>query len=292
MLKPKYLKIKDFDCKKYLETLNLIKKHHLSTVCLSANCPNRYHCFSNGTATFMILGEVCTRNCRYCNIKSKKPEKVDEKEPKRLALAVKKLNLDYVVITSVARDDLEDGGSSCFVSSINEIRKNNSSNIEILIPDFKGNKLALGKVVKGKPEVINHNIETVKELFSRLRPQGDYNRSLSLLKNIKNINPSTITKSGLMVGLGETKDQILKTLKDLKKAKVDILTIGQYLAPSSKHANIEKYYSETEFLELKNIAKDLGFKEVVSGPMIRSSYKAKEAYEKVANTRDNRRKRS
>jgi lipoic acid synthetase len=292
MLKPKYLKIKDFDCKKYLETLNLIKKHHLSTVCLSANCPNRYHCFSNGTATFMILGEICTRNCRYCNIKSKKPEKVDEKEPKRLALAVKKLNLDYVVITSVARDDLEDGGSSCFVSSINEIRKNNSSNIEILIPDFKGNKLALGKVVKGKPEVINHNIETVKELFSRLRPQGDYNRSLSLLKNIKNINPSTITKSGLMVGLGETKDQILKTLKDLKKAKVDILTIGQYLAPSSKHANIEKYYSETEFLELKNIAKDLGFKEVVSGPMIRSSYKAKEAYEKVANTRDNRRKRS
>jgi lipoic acid synthetase len=292
MLKPKYLKIKDFDCKKYLETLNLIKKHHLSTVCLSANCPNRYHCFSNGTATFMILGEVCTRNCRYCNIKSKKPEKVDEKEPKRLALAVKKLNLDYVVITSVARDDLEDGGSSCFVSSINEIRKNNSSNIEILIPDFKGNKLALGKVVKGKPEVINHNIETVKELFSKLRPQGDYNRSLSLLKNIKNINPSTITKSGLMVGLGETKDQILKTLKDLKKAKVDILTIGQYLAPSSKHANIEKYYSETEFLELKNIAKDLGFKEVVSGPMIRSSYKAKEAYEKVANTRDNRRKRS
>jgi lipoic acid synthetase len=292
MLKPKYLKIKDFDRKKYLETLNLIKKHHLSTVCLSANCPNRYHCFSNGTATFMILGEVCTRNCRYCNIKSKKPEKVDEKEPKRLALAVKKLNLDYVVITSVARDDLEDGGSSCFVSSINEIRKNNSSNIEILIPDFKGNKLALGKVVKGKPEVINHNIETVKELFSKLRPQGDYNRSLSLLKNIKNINPSTITKSGLMVGLGETKDQILKTLKDLKKAKVDILTIGQYLAPSSKHANIEKYYSETEFLELKNIAKDLGFKEVVSGPMIRSSYKAKEAYEKVANTRDNRRKRS
>ncbi|HKK54167.1 MAG TPA: lipoyl synthase [Patescibacteria group bacterium] len=292
MLKPKYLKIKDFDRKKYLKTLNLIKKHNLNTVCLSANCPNRYHCFSSGTATFMILGEVCTRNCRYCNIESKKPEEVDKKEPERLALAVKKLSLDYVVVTSVTRDDLEDGGSNHFINCISEIRKNNDSKIEVLIPDFKGDELALEKLVKVKPEIINHNIETVKELFSALRPQGDYNRSLFLLSNIKNINSDIITKSGLMVGLGETKAQILKTLKDLRDAKVDIITIGQYLAPSTKHAKVEKYYSELEFLKLKNIAKEIGFKEVISGPMVRSSYKAKEAYEKVANTRDNRRKRS
>lgn len=283
MLKPKYLKIKDFNRKKYLETLNLIKKHNLNTVCISANCPNRYHCFSSGTATFMILGENCTRNCRYCNIESKKPEKLDKKEPQRLASAVKKLNLDYIVITSVSRDDLEDGGSSHFINCINEIRKINDCNIEVLIPDFKGDKLALENIIKAQPEIINHNIETVKELFSKLRPQGDYTRSLNLLNNVKKINTNIITKSGLMIGLGENKEQIFNTLKDLKKAKVDIITIGQYLAPSNKHAKIKKYYSEAEFLELKQIAKELGFKEVISGPMVRSSYKAKSAYEKVAN---------
>jgi lipoic acid synthetase len=292
MLKPDYLKIKDFDRKKYLETLELIQKHHLNTVCVSANCPNRYHCFSSGTATFMILGDYCTRNCRYCNIESKKPKAVDVEESKRLALAVKKLNLDYIVITSVSRDDLEDGGSSHFVSSINEIRKISNCNIEVLIPDFKGDKTSLEKLVEVKPEVINHNIETVSELFPELRPQGDYNRSLLLLKNVKDINSNIITKSGLMVGLGETKEQIIKILKDLKKAKVDILTIGQYLAPSAEHAKVKKYYSEKEFLGLENIAKDMGFKEVISGPMVRSSYKAKEAYEKGAHTRDNKRKRS
>jgi lipoic acid synthetase len=292
MLKPRYLKIKNFNRKKYLKILNLINKYNLNTVCLSANCPNRYHCFSSGTATFLILGEACTRNCRYCNIENKKPEEVNKKEPMQLAMAVKKLSLDYVVITSVSRDDLEDGGSSHFINCIKEIRKNNDSKIEVLIPDFKDNKLALEKLVKVKPEVVNHNIETVKELFSKLRPQGDYNRSLSLLSEIKNINSDIVTKSGLMVGLGETKNQILKTLKDLKRAKVDIITIGQYLAPSNKHAKLEKYYSEKEFLDFKNIANKIGFQEVISGPMVRSSYKAKEAYEKVANIRDNRRKRS
>jgi lipoic acid synthetase len=292
MLKPKYLKIKDFDRNKYLETLNLTKKHKLNTVCISANCPNRYQCFSSGTATFMVLGETCTRNCRYCNIVSKKPEKPDDNEPKRLAIAIKKLNLDYVVITSVTRDDLDDGGSGHFINCINEIRRNIDCKIEVLIPDFKGDKLSLKKLINVKPEIINHNIETVKALFSKLRPQGDYNRSLSLLKNIKGINSNIITKSGLMVGLGETKEEVLKTLKDLRDAKVDIITIGQYLAPSARHAEMEKYYSEAEFLDLKRIAKKIGFKEVVSGPMVRSSYKAKEAYEKVANTRDNRRKRS
>jgi lipoic acid synthetase len=240
----------------------------------------------------MILGDYCTRNCRYCNIESKKPKAVDVEESKRLALAVKKLNLDYIVITSVSRDDLEDGGSSHFVSSINEIRKISNCNIEVLIPDFKGDKTSLEKLVEVKPEVINHNIETVSELFPELRPQGDYNRSLLLLKNVKDINSNIITKSGLMVGLGETKEQIIKILKDLKKAKVDILTIGQYLAPSAEHAKVKKYYSEKEFLGLENIAKDMGFKEVISGPMVRSSYKAKEAYEKGAHTRDNKRKRS
>ncbi|MCF7794972.1 lipoyl synthase [Patescibacteria group bacterium] len=284
MLKPKYLKIKDFDRRKYLETFQLIKKHNLNTVCLSANCPNRYHCFSNGTATFMILGRYCTRNCRYCDIENKKPEELDEQEPVNLALAIKKLNLDYVVITSVTRDDLKDGGSNHFVDCINEVRKINDCKIEILIPDFLGKKSSLDNLIQVRPEIINHNIETVKELFSKLRPQGDYSKSISLLKNIKNSNADIITKSGLMVGLGETKNQLLNTLKDLKRAKVDIITIGQYLAPSNKHAKIEKYYSEEEFLELKNIAKELGFKKVISGPLVRSSYKAKEAYEKVANT--------
>ncbi|MFP4514682.1 MAG: lipoyl synthase [Parcubacteria group bacterium] len=284
MLKPKYLKIKDFNRKKYLETLNLSKKYKLNTVCLSANCPNRYHCFSSSTATFMILGEACTRNCHYCNIGNTKPNKVDEQEPKNLALAIKKLNLDYAVITSVSRDDLKDGGSSHFINCINEIRKINDSKIEVLIPDFKGNKVALEKLIEAKPEIINHNIETVKELFPKLRPQGNFDRSLILLKTIKNINSDIITKSGLMVGLGETKAQILKTLKDLRDVNVDILSIGQYLAPSNKHAKLEKYYTEAEFLELKKIAKEFGFKEVISGPMVRSSYKAKEVYEKVANT--------
>jgi lipoic acid synthetase len=290
MFKPKYLKIKDFDRKKYLKTLNLIKKYNLNTVCIAANCPNRYHCFSSGTATFMILGEVCTRNCRYCNIENKKPEEVNKKEPMQLAMAVKKLSLDYVVITSVSRDDLEDGGSKHFVNCINEIKKSHNSKIEVLIPDFKGEKLALEKIVKAKPEIINHNIETVKELFSKLRPQGNYIRSLSLLKNIKKIDANIITKSGLMVGLGENKNQILNTLKDLKTAQVDIVTIGQYLAPSNKHVKIKKYYTEKEFLEFKNIAKKIGFQEIISGPMVRSSYQAKESYEKVANIRNNRRK--
>ncbi len=285
---PKNIKINNFDRYKYLETLKLIKKYSLNTVCLEANCPNRYYCFSSGTATFMILGKFCTRSCRYCNIENKKPQKIDCDEPKRISLAIEKLNLNYVVITSVTRDDLKDKGVGHFIAVIKAIRERNKNcKIEVLIPDFKDNECALKKLSKVFPEVINHNIETVEELFGDLRPQGDYNLSLSLLKNIKKENSKIIVKSGLMVGLGETKEQIIKTLKDLSRSDVDILTIGQYLAPSDNHAPVIKYYSDKEFLDLKNIAKDIGFSEVVSGALVRSSYQAKEAYEKLAINKNN-----
>jgi|AntRauTorckE6833_2_1112554.scaffolds.fasta_scaffold02105_5 lipoic acid synthetase len=285
---PSNIKIKNFDRHKYLDTLKLIKAHSLNTVCVEANCPNRYYCFSNGTATFMILGKFCTRNCRYCNIENRKPVKVDSHEPERVALAIEKLNLKYVVITSVTRDDLEDKGVGHFIAVIKAIReKNMNCKIEVLIPDFQGNTSALKQLSQVFPEVINHNIETVKGLFKSLRPQGDYNLSLSLLKNIKKENNDTIVKSGLMVGLGETKRQIIKTLEDLRESTVDILTIGQYIAPSIGHAPVIKYYKNREFLNLKNIAKDMGFSEVVSGPLVRSSYQAKEAYEKLASNKNN-----
>ncbi len=271
------IEIKPYDKKAYLKTKGMIDKNNLTTVCIEGNCPNRYECFSHGTATFMILGDTCTRNCMYCNIKTGKPKAVDKQEPKRIAEAVKKLNLNYAVVTCVTRDDLEDGGASQFVNTVEKIRKTNPEcKIELLISDLNGNWSALEKIVDSKPNVINHNIEVVKKLFPKLRPKGDYSRSIELLKKVREFDPKIKTKSGLMVGLGETKSEIMQTMKDLRKVGCDILTIGQYLQPSPKHAEVVKYYKPEEFNELKGIGMDIGFDNVVSGPLVRSSYKAGE----------------
>ncbi len=273
------INIDKFDRQGYSDTLELINKHNLNTVCLSADCPNRYQCFADKTATFMILGDVCTRNCRYCGIQSGRPPAVDEDEPRRIAKAVKTLGLDYVVITQVTRDDLSDGGADQWVKTVKEIRKlSPDCNIELLISDLKGNWSALKKIVSLNPEVINHNIEVVEQLFPRLRPEGNYNQSIKLLKQVKNLNKKITTKSGLIVGLGETKKQIIQTMRNLRKAGCDILTVGQYLQPSSDHADVVKYYQHKEFTELKNIACDMGFLAVEAGLLVRSSYRAKDVF--------------
>ncbi len=275
---PEWIKIMDFNKRNYLNTLKVIRSRNLNTVCIEANCPNRYECFSRNTATFMILGVVCTRNCLYCNIKKGIPNKVDKQEPERIAKAVKKLNLDYAVITCVTRDDLEDGGAAQFVETVGEIRKASPKcRIELLISDLGGNWDALEEIAESKPDVINHNIEIVKNIFPEMRPKGSYSRSIELLRKAKELNPKIKTKSGLIVGLGETTEQIIRTMKDLREAGCDILTVGQYLQPSPKHAEVKKYYKPEEFEELKNIGLSLGFGKMVSGPLVRSSYNARSA---------------
>ena len=251
----------------------------MHTICEEAKCPNIAECFGNGTAVFLILGDVCTRNCKYCNVKNGKPLELNKNEPVDVANSVKHLGLKYVVITSVTRDDLDDGGASYFFNTVNEIRKiNKNCKIELLIPDFMGLIKPLEKVIDSKPDVINHNIEVVKELFPRIRPEGNYEISLDLLDNIKKINENIKTKSGFMIGLGENKNQILKTMNDLRSAKVDYLTIGQYLQPTKSHIGIKKYYHPKEFKELRKIGEDIGFKNVESGPLVRSSYHAEKIF--------------
>ncbi len=274
---PDWIKIKPYKKEKYLQTLEIINHHKLATVCVEANCPNRYECFSSGTATFMILGDTCTRNCRYCNVKKGKPKPVDMDEPARVAQAVKEMQLDYAVITCVTRDDLEDGGAGQFVKTVKEIRKlNPDCKIELLISDLGGNRKALEKIILAKPDVFNHNIEVVKNLFSLLRPEGDYHRSIDLLKKAKEINSKLVLKSGLMVGLGETKEEIIRTFKDLIKAGCQVITVGQYLQPTPNHAPVKKFYRPAEFESLKETALSLGFLKVEAGPLVRSSYRAKE----------------
>jgi lipoic acid synthetase len=271
------IKIKNYDRKSYLETKKLIESLKLNTICFEANCPNRYGCLSKKTATFLILGDVCTRNCLYCNVKNGVPKRIDLKEPQRISLAIKKLGITHAVITSVTRDDLNDGGAEQFARTVMEIRKMNPKcKIELLIPDFKGNLNALKKVVDSKPDIINHNIEVVRKLFKKLRPKGDYELSLRMLKKVKELNPEIITKSGFMVGFGESKKDIVKTIEDLKSVGCDILTVGQYLRPSQKHFPVKKYYSNKEFEEIKRIAKKIGFRNVFSGFLVRSSYMASE----------------
>jgi len=266
----------EYDRKEYENTSNLIKEHNLKTVCTSANCPNRYECFSNKVATFMILGDKCTRDCRYCNIEADKPDEIDEDEPKRILDAVQKLELDYVVITSVNRDDLEDGGASQFVKVIRILKTHTDCKVEVLIPDFDGPELV--EIIKAQPDVINHNIETVERIFSKVRPKGSYQKSLELLKRIRGIDAQRTIKikSGLMVGLGETMDEIAETMVALKKNEVQIITIGQYLSPSPNHIQVQKEYSESEFEEMRNAAKVLQFGSSAIGKMVRSSYHARE----------------
>lgn len=270
---PEYLKRPIIDTEKTRTVRRILKTKCLNTVCEGARCPNKSECYSRNTATFLIMGNVCTRNCRYCNISTARPEPLDLDEPKHVAEAVKELGLKYAVITSVTRDDLPDGGAEHFKNCIDEIRKICDAKIEILTPDFRGKQDALELIIKANPEVFNHNIETVKSLFKTARPQGNYEQSLQVLKYIKE-NSNIVTKSGLMVGLGETFEEIEETLVDLKNNGVDIITIGQYIQPSKAHLPVEKYYALEEFEELKTLAKKIGFKNYQIDPLVRSSYKA------------------
>ena len=277
---PEYLKRPIIDTEKTRTVRKILKAKCLNTVCDGARCPNKSECYSHNTATFLIMGDVCTRNCRYCNIGTARPKPLDPQEPAHIAEAVKELGLKFAVITSVTRDDLPDGGAEHFKNCIEEIRKVSDAKIEILTPDFRGNKDALNTIIKAHPDVFNHNIETVKSLFKTARPQGNYETSIEVLKYVKD-NSDIITKSGLMVGLGETLAQIEETLTDLKTAGVDIVTIGQYIQPSKEHLEVAKFYTPEEFEELKKLAQKVGVKNYQIGPLVRSSYQAKNSFEGV-----------
>ncbi|MCF6247009.1 MAG: lipoyl synthase [Desulfobacula sp.] len=264
----------------YQRVKQLLSESKLHTVCQEANCPNMFECFSKDTSTFMILGSECTRNCRFCNVTPAAPFPVDPQEPMRVAKAALDLGLKYVVVTSVTRDDLEDGGASHFAATIKAIKATlpNNPRVEVLIPDLQGNIDALKIVIDAKPDVINHNIETVSSLYSRVRPQANYQRSLDLFKHVKSIDENMPVKSGIMVGLGETMDQLEQTILDLFKHGCDILTLGQYLQPTRSHLDVEKYYSPEEFEQLEKTARYIGFKKVSAGPFVRSSYQASDLF--------------
>jgi len=271
---PEFLKRPIIDTDKTRTVRKILKSNCLNTVCEGARCPNKNECYSNHTATFLIMGSVCTRNCRYCNISCQRPEPLDENEPLHVAQAVKDLGLKYAVITSVTRDDLPDGGANHFAKCINEIRKiSPNTKVEILTPDFKGNEESLNTIIKAHPDVFNHNIETARDIFKTARPQGNYDTSLGVLKYVKE-NSDIKTKSGFMIGLGEDIEQIKQTITDLYSVNCDILTIGQYIQPSKEHLPVAKYYNPEEYEELKDIAKNIGIKYFQIGPLVRSSYNA------------------
>ena len=287
--KPNWIKSKILNSKEFFKTKTIINNSKLVTVCQEANCPNITECWSKRHATFMIMGDTCTRACGFCDVKTGKPEKLDPFEAFKISSAVKRLKLKHVVITSVDRDDLPDGGSSHFYEVIDTTKKNNpNTSIEVLTPDFlrKGN--AYRKVLDAKPDVFNHNIETVPRLYRQVRPGARYFASLELLKNAKKINKSVFTKSGLMVGLGETYDEILQVMDDLIFADVDFLTIGQYLQPSSKHYPLNRYYHPDEFKELELKAKAKGFLLASCSPMTRSSYHADDDFAVLQKNRINK----
>lgn len=273
---PEYLKRPIIDTDKTRTVRKILKTKCLNTVCENARCPNKNECYTRNTATFLIMGNNCTRNCLYCNINCAKPEPLDREEPLHIAEAVRDLGLEYAVITSVTRDDLPDGGAEHFAKCIEETKKLvKDIKIEILTPDFKGDKNALNTIIKAHPDVFNHNIETVKKIFKTVRPQGNYDVSLEVLKYVKE-NSDIKTKSGLMIGLGETFDDIEETLIDLKNVGCNILTIGQYIQPSKNHYEVKKYYTPDEYEKLKSLAKKIGFEKYQIGPLVRSSYKAGE----------------
>ncbi|MGB9679186.1 MAG: lipoyl synthase [Thermoanaerobacteraceae bacterium] len=275
MRKPDWLKVKilNEDLSKmeaFLRGLNL------NSVCQSANCPNIGECFARRTATFMIMGDVCTRNCRFCAVEKGKPLPLDDDEPRRVAEATKRLDLKHVVVTCVTRDDLPDGGALHFEKTIFELKKLPGVTIEVLVSDFMGNIDSIATVVNAKPDIINHNVETVPRLYEKVRPKADYQRSLNLLKKSKEFDGNILTKSGMMVGLGETQDEVIQVMKDLREIDCDMLTIGQYLRPSLKHIEVVEYITPQKFKEYEEIGYELGFKYVASGPLVRSSYHADE----------------
>lgn len=268
----------------FLRVKGLLRELELHTVCEEAHCPNIGECFGRGTATFLILGDKCTRNCGFCAVGHGVPGALDAKEPERVARAAKALDLRHVVITSVTRDDMSDGGAEIYAAVIRRLRELlPGATVEVLIPDFGGNFAALQKVLNAAPDILNHNLETVERLYPSVRPQADYRRSLKLLQQAKARNPRQITKSGLMVGLGEELKEVEQALKDLRTAGVDIVTLGQYLAPSKNHLPVVRYYSPPEFERLKVTAQGLGFSHVEAAPLVRSSYRAEEQAGKMPN---------
>lgn len=271
---PEFLKRPIIDTETTRNVRRVLRTHCLNTVCENARCPNKNECYTKNTATFLIMGNICTRNCRYCNISCERPEPLDLREPLHVAQAVADLGLKYSVITSVTRDDLPDGGAAHFANCIAEIRKlSPDTKIEILTPDFRAKKESLDKIIEANPDVFNHNIETVEALFKTVRPQGNYRQSLEVLKYIKE-NSYIKTKSGMMIGLGETFEQIRATMKDLHDVGCDILTVGQYIQPSKQHLDVAKYYSLEEYEKLKSMARECGFQNFQIGPLVRSSYNA------------------
>ena len=272
---PDYLKRGIIDTDKTKNVRRLLKEHNLHTICESGRCPNKAECYAHNTASFLIMGNICTRNCRYCNVSTGKPLALDENEPEKLAKTIEALGLKYAVITSVTRDDLSDGGANHFAKTINAI-KNVSSDIkvEVLVPDFKGNKNSIDIVLNAKPDVFNHNIEVVPSLYKTARPQGDFQRALDVLAYAKKSHPEIPTKTGLMIGLGETEEELLEIFKLLVKIDCDIVTIGQYLQPSKEHLEVKKYYKLEEYDYLTKKAKEIGIKSPVFAPLVRSSYHA------------------
>ncbi len=274
--KPDWLKIKVTS--EHREVSKLLKEKNLFTVCEEASCPNRMECFSRKTATFMILGSICTRSCTYCDVQTGVPEDVVD-DSDNIIQTIEALDLKYVVVTSVDRDDLDDGGASQFVKTIEKV-KAKGCQIEVLIPDFQGQEAPLKSVVDAKPDVLNHNIEATRSIFNDVCPEGDYELSINLLKRVKDMDPEMTTKSGLIVGMGETKEDVFATLRDLREVGVDIVTIGQYLQPSKENIDVVEYIEPKRFAEYANYGLELGFKNVYSGPFVRSSYNAEEVYNK------------
>lgn len=280
--KPEWLKKKIANIDKIEETVKLLRTLSLNTVCDGAECPNIGECYGNKTATFMILGSVCTRQCRFCAVTKGKPQKINPYEPASIGRACKELELKHIVVTSVTRDDIPDGGAEHFAQTVYEIKKQNPlSTLELLIPDLQGNWDALKVIIDSKPDIINHNLETISSLYDEVRPQADYKKSLELLKKVKEFDSSIYTKSGIMVGLGEKEEEIYKVMNDLRRVNCDILTIGQYLQPSKQHIEIKEYIHPSKFQKYQKAAEEQGFKYVASGPLVRSSYNASLGINKI-----------
>lgn len=277
---PEFLKRGIIDCEETKKVRKLLNNLNLNTVCDEARCPNKAECYKKNSATFMIMGKFCTRNCRFCAVQTGKPEELDKNEPLNIAKAIKELNLKYAVITSVTRDDLPDFGAEHFKQTIEQTKKLNPNiKIEVLTPDFKNNDECIKMVAETPLDVFNHNIETTRTLHKTIRPQADYDRSLSVLYKAKKFNPKLKTKTGLMVGLGESIDDIKEIFKDLVKIECDIMTIGQYIQPTKNHVKVVRYYEEEEYKELEKIAKEIGIKYTFFAPLARSSYRAAEVFE-------------
>ncbi len=274
---PPWIRTRVVEGENFKELKQLVQSRRLHTVCEEAKCPNIFDCWSRRTATFMILGDVCTRACRFCAVTSGRPAELDIGEPLRVAESVAQLGLRHAVITSVDRDDLADGGAGMFARTIKAIRRRSpATTIEVLTPDFQGDLAAVQTVVEARPDIFNHNTETVPRLYARIRPKAVYANSLALLQHVKRLAPEMVTKSGLMVGLGETEDELRDVFRNMRAHDIDVLTVGQYLRPSKKHAEVARYYRPEEFVEMKQQAMEMGFAHVEAGPMVRSSYHADE----------------